>query len=62
MGFLDKLLGRSKDAAEKGADVAGDAFDKGKDVAEAGADKAGDAMKSAGEKLSGGEETPSEKA
>jgi hypothetical protein len=43
VGFLDKLLGRTKevagDVAEKGMDVAGDAVDKGKDLADEGLDK-----------------------
>lgn len=32
MGWLDKLLGRSDDAAAKAKDVAGDAADKADDV------------------------------
>jgi hypothetical protein len=32
MGFLDKLLGRSKDAAEKTEDTAAQAWDKATDV------------------------------
>jgi hypothetical protein len=50
VGFLDRLLGRTKDVAgdatetagdvaEKGMDVAGDAVDEGKDLAEEGLDK-----------------------
>ena len=55
MGFLDKLLGRGKQVAEKGKDVAGDAFDKSKDIASAGLEKAGDAMHTAGGKIGGGD-------
>jgi hypothetical protein len=43
VGFLDRLLGRTKDVsgdvAEKGVDVAGDAVEKGKDLTEEGLDK-----------------------
>jgi hypothetical protein len=62
MGLLDKLLGRSKQMAEKaaevGKDVAGDAFDKGKGLASEGLDKAGDAMKAASDKLTNEDEAP----
>jgi len=54
--FLDKLLGRGKQAADKGKDIAGEALDKGKSLAAAGLDKSGDAMKSASGKLSGGDQ------
>jgi len=61
MGFLDTLLGRGKQVAEKGKDVAGDAFDKSKDLASAGLGKAGDAMHAAGGKIGGGDK-PAERA
>ena len=55
MGFMDRLLGRGKQVAEKGKDVAGDTFDKSKDLASAGLEKAGDAMHTAGGKIGGGD-------
>jgi hypothetical protein len=59
MGFLDKLFGRSKDAADKGVDVAGDAAEKGKDVAsdayEKSKDVAGDAVDKAKDVRGGGD-------
>jgi hypothetical protein len=56
MSFLDKLLGRSKDTAEKGVDAAGDVaektkdaavdtFDKGKELGAEGIDKAENLVK-----------------
>ena len=41
MGFLDKLLGRTKDVAEKGVDAAGSAVDKAGDAVDAAGDKLG---------------------
>ena len=42
MGFLDKLLGRGKDAAKDAGEVAKDVGDKTKDVASDAGDKAKD--------------------
>ena len=73
MGFLDKLLGRSKEGAgdvadtagdvvDKGVDVAGDAVDKGVDVADDAIDKgqelAGDAVDKGKDVLDGDKEPP----
>lgn len=44
MGFLDKLLGRGKDAAQDAGDVAKDVGEKTKDVASDAGDKAKDAF------------------
>jgi hypothetical protein len=62
MGWLDKLLGRSKEVASDVADTAGDAVDKGVDVAGDAIDKgqelAGDAVDKGKDLLDGDEEPP----
>ena len=44
MGFLDKLLGRGKEIADKGKNVAEDAVDRAGDVAEKAMDTAEDKL------------------
>jgi uncharacterized protein YjbJ (UPF0337 family) len=64
MGFLDKVLGRAKEAAGSAAekagpaldtaqDAAGDAWDKTKDVAGDAADRARETLGKAGEEVEG---------
>jgi hypothetical protein len=66
MGFLDKLLGRGKDAAGdagdmagKKADAAGDAGDKAMDAAGDAGDKAAEMADDAKSRVTGSDETPS---
>jgi hypothetical protein len=62
MGFLDKLLGRSKEGAGDLADTAGDVVDKSVDVADDAIDKgqelAGDAVDKGKDVLDGDKEPP----
>ncbi len=62
MGWLDKLLGRSKEGAGDVADTAGDVVDKGVDVAGDAIDKgqelAGDAVDKGKDVLDGDKEPP----
>ncbi len=55
MGFLDKLLGRGKDAAESAGDVAQDVGEKTKDVASDVGDKAQEGYEEAKSRISGDE-------
>jgi hypothetical protein len=55
MGFLDKLLGRGKDAAESAGDAAKDAGSKVTDVASDVGDKAEEGLDEAKERISGDE-------
>jgi hypothetical protein len=55
MGFLDKLLGRGKDAAESAGDAAKDAGSKVADVASDVGDKAEEAFDEGKERISGDE-------
>lgn len=55
MGFLDRLLGRGKDAAESAGDAAKDAGSKVADVASDVGDKAEEAFDEAKERISGDE-------
>jgi ribosomal protein S6E (S10) len=57
MGFLDKLLGRSKDAAHDAGDMAKDAGDKGMDMAKDAGDKVGDVSDDAKSHVTGGSDT-----
>jgi hypothetical protein len=59
MGFLDKLLGRGKDAAESAGGAAKDVADKAGDVASDAGDKAQDTYEAAKDRITG-EDTPSE--
>ena len=59
MGFLDKLLGRGKDAAQSAGDTTKDVADKAGDVASDAGDKAQDAYEDVKDKVTG-EDTPSE--
>ncbi len=65
MGFLDRLLGRTKQVAEGAADTAGDVVDKGQEaggkvVEGAGdvADKAKDVAGDAADKVTGDSSKP----
>ena len=67
MGWLDKLLGRSKEGASDVADTAGDVVDKGVDAAgDAGVDKgqelAGDAVDKGKDLVDGDEEPPGQRS
>jgi hypothetical protein len=57
MGFLDKLLGRSKDAAHDAGDMAKDAGDKGMDMAKDAGDKVEDVSDDAKSHVTGGSDT-----
>ena len=56
MGFLDRLLGRGKEAAETAGDAAKDVGEKAKDVASDVGDKAEESFGEAKERVSGGDE------
>lgn len=56
MGFLDKLLGRGKDAAESAGEATKDAGSKVTDVASDVGDKAEDASDEVKDRVSGGDE------
>ena len=56
MGFLDKLLGRGKQAAEGVEDAAKDAGEKATDVASDVGDKAEEAFDEAKERVTGADE------
>ena len=57
MGFLDKLLGRSKDVAQDAGDMAKDAGDKGGDMAKDAGGKAQDVYEDAKSHVSGESDT-----
>lgn len=56
MGFLDRLLGRGKEAAESAGDTAKEAGDKSKDVASDVGDKAEETFDDAKDQVTGEEE------